>query len=91
MQMVTAITASCERRSREPRARARSVDPGFIPSIYTATDVYVTGSVKIWKTSHEISVDIRTFLQCIVSRVSSGVHCVTVRLLQIKREASGGL
>ena len=37
-----------------------NVGPGFsIPSIYT--NVYGTGFVKIWKTRHKVSVDVRIF------------------------------
>jgi len=44
---------------------ASNVGPGFIiPSIYACKRIR-TGSDKIWKTLHEISVVIRIFLQCI--------------------------
>ena len=32
---------------------------------FTDTNVYETGSVKIWKTRQKVSMDIRIFLQCV--------------------------
>jgi len=46
---------------------------------FTDTDVYGTGSVKIWKTRHQISVDIRKFLQCCVVCTAAGQTRMTPR------------
>jgi len=48
---------------------------------FTNTNVYGIGSVKIRKTRHEISVDIRVFLQCTAMRV---ISCELVRRRSVK-------
>jgi len=56
-------------RNNEARAHIAmwaNEGPGFIRQ-FTDTNVYGIGFVKIWKTRHKISVDIRTFQRCTVT------------------------